>query len=112
MPMFQLRLPKSQSADAFIAFMQDEFFPAVRKGQTRAGQVEGLELLQARNVFTGDDLERQFLLDIDWAGVGGAVIEHMLRVEDEGVDAKFKAFKAKIKRLGEYTLAASWSPGA
>ena len=112
MPMFQLRLPKSQPADAFIAFMQDEFFPAVRKGQTRAGQVEGLELLQGRNQVTGDDLEREFLLDVSWAGVGGLEFQHLLRVDDEGVDAKFKAFKAKIKRLGEYTLAASWSPGA
>jgi hypothetical protein len=112
MTMFQLSLPKAQSADAFIAFMQDQFFPAVRKGPTRSGQVEGLELLQAQNVHAGDDLEREFLLDVGWAGIGGVAIEHMLHVDDKSVDAKFKAFKAKLTRLGDYTQAASWSPGA
>lgn len=112
MTMFQLSLPKTQSASDFIAFMQDQFFPAVRKGQTRSGQVEGLELKQARNVLAGDDLEREFLLDVGWSGVGGMPIEHMLHVDDKGVDAKYKAFKATVKRLGDYEQVASWSPGA
>jgi hypothetical protein len=112
MTMFQLSLPKTQSADTFIAFMQDQFFPAVRKGPTRSGQVEGLELQQGRNVLADDDLEREFLLDVEWSGIGGVVIEHMLHVDDEGVDARFKAFKLKVKRLGDYTPAASWNPGA
>ena len=48
MIIYQIRLPKKQDAEAFVKFMQEEYFPAVHKGPTRVGQVTDLVLLQAK----------------------------------------------------------------
>ena len=47
MIIYQIRLPKKEDAEAFVKFMQEEYFPAVHKGPTRIGQVTDLVLLQA-----------------------------------------------------------------
>jgi len=44
MIIYQIKLPNKQDAEAFVKFMDEEYFPAVHKGPTRVGQVTDLVL--------------------------------------------------------------------
>ena len=104
MIIYQINLPKKQNIERFIKFMREEYFPAVRKGQTRSGQVIGLTLLERENAFEGDDIRREFLLHVEWSGVSAGDA----RLENPEVLHKFEAFKAEVKRLGSYEEVAVW----
>lgn len=104
MIIYQITIPKKQNTEAFVKFMREKYFPAVRKGQTRVGQVISLKLLEQENAFVGDDLRREFLLHIGWSGLPFGEIH----LENQEVLRKFEAFKAEVKRLGSYGEVAVW----
>ena len=59
MIIYQIKLPKKQDAEAFVKFMQEEYFPSVSKvGPTRVGQVFDLMLLERENETEGDHLHQ------------------------------------------------------
>jgi hypothetical protein len=98
----QLTLPEDQDAEAFVAFMQDEYFPAVHKGPTRWGQVMGLALL--RGVSATHERTRSFLLLVNFDGLATGDI----RIDDAEVQGKFEGFGVRIDRLGAYDEVAAW----
>lgn len=98
---FEIELPREKDPDKFVAFMQDEYMPAVHMGPTRVGQVDELKLLRAAapgGVVEGDEgtsaeTGHRFLWLVDWHGLSppGA------RLDDEKVLRKFERFGATIK---------------
>lgn len=100
MIVYDIRLPKAQSAAAFGKFMRDEYFPAVHKGATRVGQVTELRLLRCEPTPT----QHKFLWLVGWSGLsqGGP------RVDDERVNRKLERSGAKVKRLDAWEEIASW----
>jgi hypothetical protein len=107
MIIYQIRLPKKQDAEAFVKFMQEEYFPAVHMGPTRVGQVTDLMLLERENEIEGDDVGNEFSWHVGWNGQPtGKVL-----VDDEEVARKLESFKARIKRLGFYSEVAAWHKG-
>ena len=67
MIIYQIRLPKKQDAEAFVKFMQEEYFPSVSKvGPTRVGQVTDLMLLERENETEGDDVGNEFFWHVGW----------------------------------------------
>lgn len=46
---YQITIPERMIAENFVAFMRDEFFPAIHKGPTRVGEVTSLALWQNNN---------------------------------------------------------------
>ncbi len=102
MIIYQIKLPAKQDAEAFTAFMKDEYFPAIPKGPTRVGQVLDLSLLQGR-ADTGAATHEFFLL-VGFGGLSSADI----RIDDDAVESKFKKFGAKLKRLGFFKEVNAW----
>ncbi|MCM3901532.1 MAG: hypothetical protein ND866_07480 [Pyrinomonadaceae bacterium] len=103
MIIYQIKLPKTQDAKAFVSFMREEYFPAVHKGPTRVGQVTELKLLE-RQKDRGDDRDHEFYWHVGWSGLASGEA----RVDDEDVVRKFKAFKAKVKRVGFCKEVVAW----
>ena len=68
MIIYQIKLPKTQDAEAFVTFMNKEYFPAVHKGPSRVGQVIDLRLLQRENELEGDDVGNEFAWHVGWSG--------------------------------------------
>jgi hypothetical protein len=102
--MSRIELPKKQDPAAFGDFMRDEYIPAVHKGQTRAGMVEELELLQS----AGTETNHTFLWLLNWNGIipgptflGG--------VDDEDVLHRFEGFGATVKPHVSWQEVARWS---
>ena len=93
-----IKLPRKQDADAFVAFMQEEYFPAVRKDALRIGQVTSLLLLQGNTTETVDEFFLQ-----------AREVLSKPRVDDENVRRKFDSFEAKVDELGTFSEAAEWS---
>ncbi|MEY2490020.1 MAG: hypothetical protein QOC70_1962 [Verrucomicrobiota bacterium] len=105
MIIYQISLPKKQDAQAFITFMQKEYFPAIHKGPTRVGQVTDLVLLRREARAEADnDKGPEFFWHVGW---GGLPMLH-ISVDDEKVASKFKKFKAKVQFLGFYGEVAGW----
>lgn len=100
MILYKIKLPAGQDADAFVRFMQEEYFPAVEKGPTRIGAVTGLTLLQSR---AADD-SHEFYLLAGWSGLPDRDIQ-----ATEAATKKLAGFKAKLKRVGDYREAAAWT---
>lgn len=102
MIIYQISLPRKQDADAFVAFMREEYFPAIHKGQTRVGEVTDLVLMQEEP--ESDTKGCAFFLHVGWNGLamGNA------RVDEGAVSHKLESFKAQIKRIGSYTEVAAW----
>jgi hypothetical protein len=63
---FQLDLPAGKDGQAFITFVQDELFPAVRHHATRVGVAEGLTLMAASP--DADGAVRRFQLHMAFNG--------------------------------------------
>ncbi len=99
-----IQLPKKQDAAAFVAFMRDAYFPAIRKGQTRVGQVTTLQLLARVNEHEGDNNTHEFFWHVGWSGLP----TDQVRVDDEGIAHKLEAFGAVIKHLGYFEEVAVW----
>jgi hypothetical protein len=97
----EIELPKEEDAAAFAEFMQNEYIPAIHKGPTRVGQVEGLELLE------GDPTEtsHRFLWLVRWNGLEPG---HARQVDD-AVLRKFEAFSASMKEHVAWREVATWS---
>jgi len=87
--------------DAFVEFMRDEYFPAVRKGPTRVGQVTGLKLL--RGVSETHEPTNTFFMHVTFDGLaqGRAIV-------DEEIQRKFDSFGTRVERLGAYEKVAVW----
>jgi Patatin-like phospholipase len=98
----EFELPEERDADAFTQFMQDEYIPAVHKGPTRVGQVEGLELLQGAPTETS----HRFLWLIRWNGVEPG--PHA-RLVDDTMLGKFEAFGASMKDPVSWREVTRWS---
>jgi hypothetical protein len=100
---YRIRLPEEQDAEAFATFMREEYLPAVGpRMATRVGQVTGLALLQRLpddSQEPGADDAPEFLLHVDWSGVGGCRDSW---VDDEEVLRKLESFGARLKLLGGY----------
>ena len=94
--MIRIKLPRKQDADAFVAFMKEEYFPAVRKDALRTGRVTSLLLLQGNTTETVDE----FFMH---------ATEAKPRVDDENVRRKFDSFEAKVDELGTFVEVAEWS---
>jgi hypothetical protein len=90
-------------SDRFIEFMRNEFFPAVRKGPTRVGQVTSLRLL--RDVSENDEERNKFLLLIGYSGLAMGKVH----VENEEVRQTFENVYG-AERLGFFDEVATWSP--
>lgn len=104
MIIYQIKLPKKQDAEAFVKFMQDEYFPSVLKvGPTRVGQATDLMLLQRENKIEGDEVDHEFFWHVDWSGqpTGQA------HPDDDEVSRKFQSFNAQLKYLGSYEKVAA-----
>lgn len=100
MIIYQISLPKTKDADAFAAFMKNDYFPSIHKGPTRVGQVTSMLLLQSKD----SDAGHQFLWQVGWNGLP----DRDPRADDENVQKKFESFGAKLHRLGTYNAIASW----
>lgn len=101
----KIKLPEEQDPDAFATFMRDEYFPAVHKGATRVGAVEGLTLLQhsqTRVIGSGN----AFLMLTEWNGLPPG--EGVPVVDDEEVQRKFESFGAQVEALGVHDQVAVW----
>jgi hypothetical protein len=98
----QITLPEEQDAEAFVEFMQNEYFPAVHKGSTRVGQVSGLALL--RGVTDTHARTHTFLMFVSFGGLATGDA----RIDDPEVQRKFDAFGARNERLGAYEEVAVW----
>jgi hypothetical protein len=109
MMIFDIRLANSKDPKAFVAFMKDSYFPAVHMGPTRRGQITWLSLGQGDNVHAGDKNEGHFLLSVGWEGTGH---DDLPRLDDDGVKAKFEAFKPEVKWLGVFDDVANWPKAA
>ena len=89
----EIELPEDQDPDAFVAFMRDEYIPAVETGPTRIGKVDGLRLLQGRSADTGN----RFLWLVDWNGMehdaAGTHVDEALarKLEEFGVSRTAQA---------------------
>ena len=103
MIIYQISLPKKQDAEAFATFMREEYFPAIPKFPTRAGQVTSLVLLQEEPQSATKGCE--FFLHVGWNGVsmGGG------RVSDEEITSKFESFKARFVHSSSYVQVAAWT---
>jgi hypothetical protein len=101
MIIYELRIPPDEDSEAFVAFMQTEYFPAVHKGQTRVGQVTALTLGQKE----GDEFRNEYLLQIGWDGFP----TDQIFVDDQEVVKKFEAFHPRLTPVGFYTTVAAWS---
>jgi hypothetical protein len=100
MIIYQIHLPKTQNAETFVTFMQEEYFPAIHKGATRVGLVTDLVLLQSDNPGT----DHEFFWHVGWSGLS----EGGPHVDNKEVQQKFEAFNPRLKRLGSYNEAAAW----
>jgi hypothetical protein len=99
----KIDLPKKQDPAAFGEFMRDEYFPAVRKGPTRAGQVEELELLQS----TATERSHTFLWLLSWNGIiPGPTF--WVDADDEDVQHRFERFGASVKPHVMWQEIAKW----
>ena len=98
MIIYQIRLPRKQNTEAFVKFMQEEYFPAVHMGPTRIGKVTDLRLLKRQNEIEGDDVGLEFVWHVGWNGQPTGKVS----VDDEEVIRKFQSFKARVKRIGSY----------
>jgi hypothetical protein len=105
MIIYHIKLPKKQDTEAFVKFMEEEYFPAVDKGSTRVGAVTSLALLQAEP--EGRTTGCEFFLHVGWSGLSMGR-EHM---SNKKVASKLESFKARFKRLGAYTQVAAWHKG-
>ena len=105
MIIYQIRLPKKQDAEAFVKFVQEEYFPAVHKEATRVGKVTDLVLLQGEP--EGRTTGCEFFWHVGWSGLATGDV----RLDDETVAGKLESFKARIKRLGFYSEVAAWHEG-
>ncbi len=108
MIIYQIKLPKKQNVEAFVKFMQEEYFPSVGKvGPTRVGRVFDLRLLERENETEGDNVQNEFFWHVGWSGQPTGNVHS----DDEEVARKFGAFKADVKRIGSYREVAAWHKG-
>ena len=91
----EIDLPGDADADAFADFMRDEYMPAVRTQPTRAGQVQGVELVQRPT----SETTQAFLWLVRWSGVPGGA---RTLVDDDAVRGRFEEFGAAIKEPVEW----------
>jgi len=100
MLIYKIKLAKETDPQAFVAFMDKHYIPAVHKGATRIGQVTDLVLLQG-------SATNEFFWHVGWSGLssGGA------RVDDAEVQSKFDSLVAKLQSLGSYQEVAAWHSG-
>jgi hypothetical protein len=103
---YEITLPEQQDVEAFVTFVQNEYFPAVHKGPTRVGEVTGLTLL--RRVLGADDQTSRFFLHVGFSGLASVGV----RIHDEEVQHKFEAFGASIEKRGTYDEVAVWAEAA
>jgi len=102
MIIYQISLPKKEDAEPFVTFMRDEYFPAIHKEATRAGQVTSLELLQQE--FAQESENCEFFWHIGWNGIPNGVVS----VDSPEASRKLESFNASIKRLGSFVETAVW----
>jgi hypothetical protein len=93
---FDIKLPKNQDTEAFVKFMQMEYFPAVDKRSTRAGQVTSLKLLQRKNIIDRESVNHEFFLHVGWSGVPW----DRVRVDDQEVVRKYESFSLHVEYVG------------
>lgn len=98
MIIYQITIPKKENIEVFVKFMNEEYSPAVHKGQTRVGQVTYLILLERENEFEGDNVRNEFLWHVGWSGQPTGEVH----IDDPEKVRRFEAFKAEVKRLGSY----------
>jgi hypothetical protein len=99
---YRTTLGEGQDGDAFEAFMRERYFPAVRKGPTRVGQVLGLELW--RGLADTHESTDTFLVVMDFSGLSTG----KLQVDDEQVVSAFEAFGAPLERVGAFSEKGVW----
>lgn len=89
---YQITIPERMISENFVAFLQDEYFPAIHKGPTRVGQVTGLALWQSGNTF---------FMHVGFSGLFDA--QFWPRVDDAEIQRRFdEASGARVERLGVY----------
>jgi hypothetical protein len=84
--------------------MREEYFPAVHKGATRAGQVTSLTLMQRQNETNAIGVENEFWWHMGWDGFPTVIVG----MDDNEVERKFEAFKARMTRIGLFNIIAEW----
>jgi hypothetical protein len=102
---YRVDLGEGKDGDAFEEFMADRYFPAVRKGPTRVGQVTGLTLWRGR-AETHVETDT-FMVIMDFSGLATG----QLRVDDDDVQRDFEAFGAPLQRVGVFSQRAVWPIG-
>ncbi len=100
----QITLAEQQDAEAFVAFMRDEYFPAVRKGPTRVGQVTELRLLQR----DGTQRSHRFIWLVGWSGILPSTGWRPGLDDDSVASELSNTFGATMKRLDEWQEVAHW----
>jgi len=106
---YDIQLPAATNADLFAAFMRDTYIPAVHKGSTRIGKVTDLVLLKVSDELSagqqGGTVGPRFLWLVGWDGLTNDE-QFGPRIDDEGVQDKFKSFGATLKRTAWQEVAA------
>lgn len=100
MLIYKIKLPKKHDADAFVHFMNNEYFPAVALAPTRLGGVDVMVLYQ------GDTTDKTH--DFFWHLGDSLISGFHPRVNDEKVNKKFLAFEAHLEEVGMYVEVAAW----
>ena len=103
-----ITLPEGIDAAAFVAFMKNEYFPAIYKGATNVGQVPGLALLQGVDTPSRVPRPSRSHMFFMLVGVRSRLQQFGEPVDDEEVQRKFKAFGAHVETLGVYDQVAVW----
>ena len=104
---FEIELPDDKDPAEFVAFMEEEYLPAVHMGPTRVGQVEELRLLRkdgGDDDATSTEGAHTFLLVVTWSGLQ---LYNGADPKDEAVGQKFERFGATIKDGAAWREAAS-----
>jgi hypothetical protein len=99
---YRTTLGEGQDGDAFEAFMRERYFPAVRKGPTRVGQVLGLQLW--RGLADAHESTDTLLVVMDFGGLSTGE----LYVDDHDVESAFEAFGASLERVGAFSEKGVW----
>jgi len=97
MLIYKIKLAKETDPQAFVAFMDKDYIPAVHKGATRIGQVTDLVLLQG-------PATHEFFWHVGWSGLSSGGVH----VDDEKVQRKFDSLVGKLQPLGSYQEVAAW----
>jgi hypothetical protein len=90
---FEIELPRGKDPAKFVAFMEDQYMPAVYMGFTRAGQVQELHLLQ--EVKEGDEgTSRETRHRFLW------LVRSTHQLSDRGAQPSDKGVLRKLERFG------------